>query len=84
MAGDDRLGVSSPSPLRTYVIDFSSPNVAKPMHVGHLPSTIIGEALARLFRFLGQKVVTDNHLGDWGMQFGILLYVLNISGMRKP
>jgi arginyl-tRNA synthetase len=56
------------------VIDFSSPNVAKPMHVGHLRSTIIGDALTRLFRFLGHRVVTDNHLGDWGTQFGILLY----------
>ena len=50
------------------------PNVAKPMHVGHLRSTIIGDALARLLRFLGHNVITDNHLGDWGTQFGILLY----------
>jgi arginyl-tRNA synthetase len=56
------------------VIDYSSPNVAKPMHVGHLRSTIIGDALARLLRFLGHKVITDNHLGDWGAQFGMLLY----------
>ncbi len=58
----------------TVVIDYSSPNVAKPMHVGHLRSTIIGDALARLLRFLGHRVITDNHLGDWGTQFGILLY----------
>ncbi len=56
------------------MIDYSSPNVAKPMHVGHLRSTIIGDALTRLLRFLGHKVITDNHLGDWGTQFGILLY----------
>ena len=62
------------SPPKTFVIDFSSPNVAKPMHVGHLRSTIIGDALARLLRFLGHNVITDNHLGDWGTQFGILLY----------
>lgn len=68
------LGVIPASPRRTYVIDYSSPNVAKPMHVGHLRSTIIGDALARLFRFLGHLVITDNHLGDWGTQFGILLY----------
>src|SRR5205807_2725960 len=70
---DLRLGVEPAAP-RTFVIDYSSPNVAKPMHVGHLRSTIIGDALARLFRFLGHQVVTDNHLGDWGTQFGILLY----------
>jgi arginyl-tRNA synthetase len=74
MAKDERLGVESAAPPRTYVIDYSSPNVAKPMHVGHLRSTIIGDALARLFRFLGHHVVTDNHLGDWGTQFGMLLY----------
>jgi len=71
---DARLGVA-PAPVpRALVIDYSSPNVAKPMHVGHLRSTIIGDALVRLFRFLGHTVVTDNHLGDWGTQFGMLLY----------
>ena len=74
IAADDRLGVTAASPGRTYVIDYSSPNVAKPMHVGHLRSTIIGDALARLLRFLGHKVISDNHLGDWGTQFGMLLY----------
>lgn len=74
MAGSDRLGVEAAATPRTFVIDFSSPNVAKPMHVGHLRSTIIGDALTRLLRFLGHKVITDNHLGDWGTQFGILLY----------
>jgi arginyl-tRNA synthetase len=74
MARDERLGVSPALPPRTLVIDYSSPNVAKPMHVGHLRSTIIGDALARLFRFLGHTVITDNHLGDWGTQFGMLLY----------
>jgi arginyl-tRNA synthetase len=74
MEGDDRLGVESSAAPRTYVIDYSSPNVAKPLHVGHLRSTIIGDALTRVLRFLGHKVVTDNHLGDWGTQFGILLY----------
>ena len=74
MARGDRLGIPPAEPARTLVIDFSSPNVAKPLHVGHLRSTIIGDALARLFRFLGHRVITDNHLGDWGTQFGILLY----------
>jgi arginyl-tRNA synthetase len=72
-AKDPRLGVRKATP-KSYVIDFSGPNVAKPMHVGHLRSTIIGDALARLLRYLGHTVVTDNHLGDWGTQFGILLY----------
>ncbi len=58
---------------RVVVIDFSSPNVAKPMHVGHIRSTILGESLARILRLLGHRVVTDNHIGDWGTQFGKLL-----------
>jgi len=58
---------------RTAVIDFSSPNVAKPMHVGHIRSTILGDSLARTLRLLGHRVITDNHLGDWGTQFGKLL-----------
>jgi arginyl-tRNA synthetase len=74
MARDPRLGVPPAARPRTFVIDYSSPNVAKPMHVGHLRSTIIGDSLARLLRFLGHRVVTDNHLGDWGTQFGMLLY----------
>src|SRR5262245_48333854 len=74
LGGDERLGVEPVASPRTYVIDYSSPNVAKPLHVGHIRSTIIGDALTRLLRFLGHKVITDNHLGDWGTQFGILLY----------
>jgi arginyl-tRNA synthetase len=74
MAKGDRLGVARANPAKTFVIDYSSPNVAKPMHVGHLRSTIIGDSLARLLRFLGHRVVADNHLGDWGTQFGMLLY----------
>jgi arginyl-tRNA synthetase len=62
--------VASP---KTVVIDFSSPNVAKPMHVGHIRSTILGDSLARALRLLGHRVVTDNHIGDWGTQFGKLL-----------
>jgi len=58
---------------RTIVIDYSSPNVAKPMHVGHIRSTILGYTLAKAFRLLGHRVVTDNHIGDWGTQFGKLL-----------
>ena len=57
----------------TVVVDFSSPNVAKPMHVGHIRSTVLGDALARILRLLGHHVITDNHIGDWGTQFGMLL-----------
>ena len=74
MAADARLGVApAKSPLK-FVIDYSSPNVAKPLHVGHIRSSILGDALTRLLRFLGHTVVTDNHLGDWGTQFGMLIY----------
>jgi arginyl-tRNA synthetase len=59
---------------KTIVIDFSSPNVAKPMHVGHIRSTGIGDALQRTLRLLGHKVISDNHIGDWGTQFGMLIY----------
>ena len=66
--------VEAALPSRTVVIDFSSPNVAKPMHVGHIRSTVLGDALARTLRLLGHRVVTDNHIGDWGTQFGMLLH----------
>ncbi|MEX0818718.1 MAG: arginine--tRNA ligase, partial [Pirellulaceae bacterium] len=59
---------------RTYVLDYSSPNVAKPMHVGHIRSTVIGDSLCRTLRFLGHRVISDNHLGDWGTQFGMIIY----------
>jgi arginyl-tRNA synthetase len=72
-AADERLGVPEVARPKTVVIDFSSPNVAKPMHVGHIRSTIIGDCLARALKFLGHHVITDNHLGDWGTQFGMLI-----------
>jgi len=65
--------VSPAAQPRTIIIDFSSPNAAKPMHVGHIRSTILGDSLARVARLLGHRVVTDNHLGDWGTQFGKLI-----------
>ncbi len=61
------------APPKTVVVDYSSPNVAKPMHVGHIRSTTLGDALARVFRLLGHRVITDNHIGDWGTQFGKLI-----------
>jgi len=72
-AKDERLGVPAVAKPKTVVIDFSSPNVAKQMHVGHIRSTIIGDCLARVMRFLGHHVITDNHIGDWGTQFGMLI-----------
>jgi arginyl-tRNA synthetase len=74
LLADDRLGVPCVENPRNYVIDYSAPNVAKPMHVGHIRSTVIGAALDRTLRFLGHTVVSDNHIGDWGTQFGMILY----------
>ncbi|MEM1067448.1 MAG: arginine--tRNA ligase [Planctomycetota bacterium] len=74
MLGDVRLSVPEVPTEKSIIIDFSSPNVAKPMHVGHIRSTVIGDALSRTLRFLGHRVITDNHLGDWGTQFGIIIY----------
>jgi len=71
---DEALGLTPPAQAKTIVIDFSSPNVAKPMHVGHLRSTVIGDSLARIHAALGHRVVRDNHLGDWGSQFGMILW----------
>lgn len=71
---DPRLGVQKTASPKNFVVDFSSPNVAKPMHVGHIRSTVIGDSLARILRFMGHHVITDNHLGDWGTQFGMLIY----------
>ncbi len=74
LATNPRLGVEAPAAPRRIVIDFSAPNVAKPMHVGHIRSTFIGDALARVARYLGHHVVTDNHIGDWGTQFGKVIH----------
>ena len=70
---DERLGVERVIRPETIVIDFSAPNTAKPMHVGHIRTTIIGDALTRTLRFLGHHAITDNHVGDWGTQFGMLI-----------
>ena len=71
---DERLGVSKSVSPKKIVIDFGSPNVAKPMHVGHIRSTALGDALARIASFLGHDVVRDNHIGDWGTQFGMVIW----------
>jgi arginyl-tRNA synthetase len=74
LVADQRLGVVQASPPRRIVVDYSSPNVAKPMHVGHLRSTVIGDALYRILKFQGHTVTGDNHVGDWGTQFGMIIY----------
>ena len=71
---DPRLGVAPVARPRTFVVDYSAPNVAKPMHVGHIRSTVIGDSLCRVLRFLGHRAISDNHIGDWGTQFGMILY----------
>ena len=71
---DEKLGVQATNLPQTVVIDYSSPNVAKPMHVGHIRSTAIGDALAKVYKFLGHNVITDNHVGDWGTQFGMIIF----------
>jgi arginyl-tRNA synthetase len=75
-AADERLGIEPVANSRTFIIDYSAPNVAKPMHVGHIRSTVIGTALYRTLKFLGHTVVSDNHIGDWGTQFGMIIYGL--------
>jgi arginyl-tRNA synthetase len=70
----DRLNVPLAPAPRTYVLDYSAPNVAKPMHVGHIRSTVIGDALYKTLKFLGHRVISDNHIGDWGTQFGMIIY----------
>ena len=76
VADEERLGIPEvePDKKKTYLVDYSGPNVAKPMHVGHIRSTVIGNALARMLRFQGHNVITDNHLGDWGTQFGMIIH----------
>jgi len=76
---DERLGVPLPSHQQKIIAEFSSPNIAKELHVGHLRSTIIGDSLARLFEFLGHDVLRLNHIGDWGTQFGMLIAYMRME-----
>jgi arginyl-tRNA synthetase len=80
IAGDGRLGVPETTPRR-FVVDYSSPNVSKEMHVGHLRTTVIGDALVRLLEFAGHEVVRENHVGDWGTPFGMLIEHLLDEGL---
>lgn len=71
---DERLNVARVAKPRNYIVDYSSPNVAKPLHVGHIRSTVIGDALTRILNFMGHQAKSDNHVGDWGTQFGMIIY----------
>ena len=84
MLDDARLGVPRPGDRRTIVVDYSAPNLAKEMHVGHLRSTIIGDALVRVLDFLGHTVIRQNHVGDWGTQFGMLVAYVERQGLIQP
>ena len=80
VAVDDRLGVEPAVTSRTVVVDYSAPNVAKEMHVGHLRSTVIGDALVRMLEFAGHRVIRENHIGDWGRPFGMMIeHLLDIG-----
>ncbi|MCD8155053.1 MAG: arginine--tRNA ligase [Clostridiales bacterium] len=81
MSADEKLSVSTAQKPETIIIDYGGPNVAKPLHVGHLRSAIIGESLKRIGRFMGHKVIGDVHLGDWGLQMGLIITELR---KRKP
>ena len=81
MAEDEKLSVETAKNLKTIIIDYGGPNVAKPLHVGHLRSAIIGESIKRIGRFVGHKVIGDVHLGDWGLQMGLIITELK---HRKP
>src|SRR5881398_2942957 len=87
LLGDERLGVVGSTSPRKIVIDFGSPNVAKPMHVGHIRSTALGDALARIATFLGHDVIRDNHIGDWGTQFGMVILgwknLLDLESLKR-
>jgi arginyl-tRNA synthetase len=84
IAADDRAGAGAVTDPRTVMIDFGGPNVAKPMHVGHLRSSVIGDSLQRLFRYRGDTVISDIHLGDWGYQMGLLVTELQSEQPGLP
>ena len=78
---DERLGVAMAATPQRVVIDYSAPNVAKEMHIGHLRSTVIGDALARVLGFLGHEILRENHIGDWGTPFGMLIeHLIDLGG----
>jgi arginyl-tRNA synthetase len=83
IAADPRLGVEKVGEPKNVVVDYSGPNIAKELHVGHLRSTIIGDAVSRIIEFQGHNVIRQNHVGDWGTQFGMLITHLRASGAGR-
>lgn len=81
MMSEDKFGLAVPETPKTVVIDYGGPNVAKPLHVGHLRSAIIGESVKRIYRYMGDEIVGDVHLGDWGLQIGLIITELK---KRQP
>ena len=81
MAAAEKFGVEPPEKKKTIVVDYGGPNVAKPLHVGHLRSAVIGESIKRINRYKGHRVIGDVHLGDWGLQMGLIITELKA---RKP
>ena len=80
LSDDERLGVAAAAEPQTVVVDYSGPNVAKELHVGHLRATVVGDAISRVLEFLGHRVIREAHLGDWGTQFGMLIeHVLDVG-----
>ena len=84
MLDDPRLGMEPAARPQTVVVDYSAPNIAKEMHVGHLRTTIVGDAVVRVLDFAGHRVIRDNHVGDWGTQFGMLIEYLLDVGQDSP
>ncbi|MGI9031308.1 MAG: arginine--tRNA ligase [Ilumatobacteraceae bacterium] len=83
LGGDERLGIPAAMPVERVVVDYSAPNVAKEMHIGHLRSTAIGDSLVRMLEAVGHDVVRENHIGDWGRQFGMLIEHLVDIGIER-
>ena len=84
MDGTDKCGADQDIKHEKIMVDYGGPNVAKPLHIGHLRAAIIGESLKRMGRFLGHEVIGDIHLGDWGLQMGLIIAELKERGKRFP
>src|SRR6185312_735348 len=83
VAADPRLGIEPTPNPQTVVVDYSGPNIAKQMHVGHLRSTIIGDSISRVLAFQGHNVIRQNHVGDWGTQFGRVVLAMWYAAMAE-